>query len=228
MGHPVRFASFGGRCQGYLAVPEAGHGPGVVVVQEWWGLVPHIESVCDRLAAAGYVALAPDHYRGVSTTEPDEAAKLMMALQVESVGLDLAGAAEYLLTRDDVDGDGIGVVGFCMGGGLALLGPTVYRRIVAASAFYPAMPWESYHPDWARYSGKEALVHLAQHDDPSTPARVGAYRHAIEAAGGRVTVVDYPGTAHAFFNDARPEVYDGAAATAAWDRTLDLFARRLG
>ena len=228
MGESVRFASFGGQCEGYLAVPASGSGPGVVVIQEWWGLVPHIESVCDRLAAAGYVALAPDHYRGVSATEPDEAGKLMIGLRVAAAGDDIAGAAEYLLTRDDVVGDGVGAMGFCMGGGLALLAPTVYRRIVATSAFYPAMPWPDYRPDWSRYAGKEALVHLAEHDDPGTPGRVAAYREAIEAAGGTVVVEDYPGTQHAFFNDDRPEVYSAEASVLAWDRTLALFARRLG
>ena len=228
MADSIRFASFNGRCQGVIAVPETGHGPGVVVVQEWWGLVPHIADVCDRLATAGYVALAPDHYRGVTTTEPDEAAKLMMAVNVGRVAEDLAGAAEYLLTRDDVDGDAVGCVGFCMGGGLALLAPTAYRRIVATSAFYPAMPWSDYHPDWSRYAGKEALVHLAERDDPAQPERVRAYGEQIEAAGGEITVFEYPGTDHAFFNDARPEVHDAAASALAWERTLDLFSRRLG
>lgn len=228
MGELVRFASFGGQCEGYLAIPASGSGPGVVVIQEWWGLVPHIESLCDRLAAEGYVALAPDHYRGVRTTEPDEAGKLMMGLNVAAAADDLAGAAEYLLTRDDVAGDAVGVVGFCMGGGLALLAPTTYRRIVATSAFYPAMPWPDYQPDWSRYAGKAALVHLAEHDDPAQPARVAEYGAAIEAAGGSIVVETYPGTSHAFFNDSRPEVYQQEAAALAWRRTLDLFASRLG
>ena len=227
MGEQVRFASFGGQCQGFLSVPVSGSGPGVVVIQEWWGVVPHIESVCDRLAEAGYVALAPDHYRGVSTTEPDEAGKLMIGLKVKEAGDDLAGAAEYLLTREDVSGDAVGCVGFCMGGGLALLAPTVYRRIVATSAFYPAMPWPDYRPDWTRYAGKEALVHLAEHDDPAQPGRVAEYQAAIEAAVGEVVVEQYPGTEHAFFNDSRPEVFAADASALAWRRTLDLFARRL-
>ncbi len=228
MGEIVRFASFGGQCQGYLAVPASGHGPGVVVIQEWWGLVPHIESVCDRLAEAGYVAVAPDHYRGVRTTEPDEAGKLMIGLQVARAGEDIAGAAEYLLTLDSVAGDGVGVVGFCMGGGLALLGPTVYRRIVCTSAFYPATPWPDYHPDWSRYAGKTALVHLAEHDDPAMPERIAGIRAQIERVGGELVAYDYPGTSHAFFNDARPEVYQGDASALAWGRTLELFASRLG
>jgi carboxymethylenebutenolidase len=186
MGELVRFASFGGQCEGYLAIPASGSGPGVVVIQEWWGLVPHIESLCDRLAAEGYVALAPDHYRGVRTTEPDEAGKLMMGLNVAAAADDLAGAAEYLLTRDEVAGDAVGVVGFCMGGGLALLAPTTYRRIVATSAFYPAMPWPDFQPDWSRYAGKAALVHLAEHDDRPSP--VGWRVRRGHPAGGSIVV----------------------------------------
>ena len=228
MGESVRFASFGGQCGGYLAVPESGSGPGVIVIQEWWGLVPHITNVVDRFAAAGYVALAPDHYRGEHTTEPDEAGKLMMGLRVRAAADDIAGAAEYLLTRDDVVGDAVGSVGFCMGGGLALLAPTAYRRIVATSAFYPAMPWPDYSPDWSRYAGKEALIHKAESDEEHAGPRIAEYAEAIAAAGGTVTIYDYPGSQHAFFNDDRPEVHDSAHSALAWERTLDLFARRLG
>lgn len=228
MADTVSFASFGGRCEGLLAVPAAGHGPGVVLIQEWWGLVPHIDEVADRLAAAGFVVVAPDFYRGEATTEPDEAAKLMLGLKVREAAEDIAGAAEYLLTRDEVDGDRVGVVGFCMGGGLALLGPTAYRHIDCASAFYPAMPWPDYSPDWSRYRGKVAMVHLAEHDSPDTAPAVERYAVEITRAGGEAIVESYPGTQHAFFNDHRPEVYDAAASELAWTRTLDMFRARLG
>ncbi len=228
MGDIVRFASFGGQCSGYLAVPASGSGPGVVVIQEWWGLVPHIQHVADRLAEAGFVALAPDHYRGARATEPDEAGKLMRGLAVTAAADDIAGAAEYLLTRDDVSGESIGCMGFCMGGGLALLGPTAYRHITATSAFYPAMPWPDYSPDWSRYGGKEALIHKAESDEESAGPRITEYVEAMRASGGIATVYDYPGSKHAFFNDDRPEVYDPEYAALAWERTLDLFTRRLG
>jgi len=227
MGQMIEFASNGGRCSGYLAVPGSGAGPGVVVIQEWWGLVPHIEQVADRLAAAGYVALAPDHYRGARTTEPDEAGKLMMGLRVGAAAADIAGAADHLLGRAEVSSPAIGAVGFCMGGGLALLAPTAHDAIVAASAFYPAMPWPDYAPDWARYAGKEAIVNTAESDGGSSGPRIAEYAAAIAAAGGTVTLYDYPGSQHAFFNDHRPEVHDPAHAGLAWQRTLDLFARRL-
>src|ERR1700674_4345032 len=100
MGEMINFPSNGSEGQGYLAVPPSGVGPGVVVIQEWWGIVPHITDVCDRFAAEGFVALAPDLYRGESTTEPDEAGKLMMALNLGQAGRDVAGAIGFLQAHD--------------------------------------------------------------------------------------------------------------------------------
>src|SRR5580658_4756456 len=119
MGEMIEFASNGSAAGGYLALPEGGSGPGVIVIQEWWGLVHHIKDVCDRFAAAGFVALAPDLYRGVSTTEPDEAGKAMMALKLDEAVADMSGAVDALQERSE--GSGVGVIGFCMGGGLALV-----------------------------------------------------------------------------------------------------------
>ena len=208
---------------GVIAIPESGSGPGVIVIQEWWGLVPHIVDVTQRLADAGFVALAVDHYRGAETTEPDEAQKLMLGLDIAQVADDLAAAAVDLLARPEVQGDAIRVVGFCMGGGLALLAPTVSDAICCTSAFYPAMPWPQYSPDWTRYSGKAAMVHKALSDEPGNGPAIAEYAAAIAASGGSVEVFDYPDSVHAFFNDARPEVFQPANASLAWDRTLDLF-----
>lgn len=206
-----------------LAVPASGSGPGVIVIQEWWGLVPHIVDVTQRLADAGFVALAVDHYRGVETTEPDEAQKLMLGLDIALVADDLAAAAADLVARPQVVGDRVGVVGFCMGGGLALLAPTVSDVICCASAFYPAMPWPQYAPDWSRYEGKRAAVHKALSDEPGNGPVIAEYAAAIEAAGGEVDLFEYPDSVHAFFNDARPEVYQEDNAALAWERTLRLF-----
>src|SRR5438046_10553743 len=112
MGEIVRYPSNGAASEGYLAVPAAGGGPGVIVIQEWWGLVPHIRSVADRFADAGFVALAPDLYHGVHTAEPDEAVKLIMGLAMDQAAKDIAGAAEFLAGRAAVHG-AIGTVGFC-------------------------------------------------------------------------------------------------------------------
>jgi len=206
-----------------IAIPASGSGPGVIVIQEWWGLVPHIVDVTQRLADAGFVALAVDHYRGAETTEPDEAQKLMLGLDIALVADDLAAAAADLVARPQVVGDRVGVVGFCMGGGLALLAPTVSDVISCASAFYPAMPWPQYAPDWSRYAGKRAEVHKALSDEPGNGPVIAEYAQAIRAAGGEVELFEYPDSVHAFYNDARPEVYQEANATLAWERTLQLF-----
>ena len=208
---------------GILALPASGSGPAVIVIQEWWGLVPHIQHVVQRFADEGFVALAVDHYRGEETTEPDEAAKLMIGLNIAQVGADLAGAAADLLARDEVVGDRVRVVGFCMGGGLALLGPTVSDAICCTAAFYPAMPWPDYSPDWSRYRGKSAMVHKAESDEAGTGPAIAEYAAAIVENGGTVDLLEYPGSVHAFFNDARPEVFQPDNARLAWDRTVAYF-----
>lgn len=212
---------------GYLAVPEAGRGPGIIVIQEWWGLVPHIKNVADRLAAAGFVALAPDYYRGAQSTEPDEAGKLMMGLKIADVAHDIAVAADHLVRTGLLPGDKVGCLGFCMGGGLALLAPTVSPHIDCTAAFYPAMPWPDYRPLWSNYAGREAMVHQAESDLPSTGPDIARYAAEIAASGGTVVLEEYPGTQHAFFNDDRPEVHHASAAGLAWERTLSMFHRRL-
>ena len=217
----------GAPVDGYLAYPKEGSGPAVLVIQEWWGLVPHIRSVVDRLAEAGFVALAVDHYRGIETTEPDEAQKLMMGLKVEAAGADIAAGAEYLLSLDQVSSSTVGTVGFCMGGGLSLLAPTVSDHITAAVAFYPAMPWPDYHPDWSRFAGKVAMIHKAEADEAHAGPRIAEYQQAIEASGGEVTIFDYPNSDHAFFNDDRPEVYHANHSALAWQRTIDFFHNQL-
>ena len=119
MGAMVSFPSNGGTCDGYLAMPASGSGQGVIVIQEWWGLVDHIRDVTDRFAAEGFVALAPDFFHGAKTDEPDEAVRLLMGLAMDQAAKDIQGSARYLEGLDEVTSDGIGVVGFCMGGGRA-------------------------------------------------------------------------------------------------------------
>ena len=227
MGDRVTFASNGGTCEGYLAVPESGSGPGVVVIQEWWGLVGHITEVADRFATEGFVALAPDFYHGASTTEPDEAMRLLMSLAMDTAAKDIAGAASYLVDRPEVVGSGIGAVGFCMGGSLALWTGTLAPQVVAVSGFYPAVPWDRMSPVWSSYAGKHVQIHCSEEDGTSAADGIQTAVSAIEAAGGEVTTFDYPGTSHAFFNDERPEVHDAAASALAWGRTLDLLRTTL-
>src|SRR6185436_20348387 len=119
MGERVEFPSNGHTCSGYFAAPESGQGPAVVVIQEWWGLVPHIEDLVERFAREGFVAVAPDLYHGQKTKSPDDAMKLLMELDVERAGKEIAGAGNYLLSRAECSSSKYGVVGFCMGGALA-------------------------------------------------------------------------------------------------------------
>lgn len=228
MGELVTFASNGDTAEGYLSIPEGGSGPGVVVIQEWWGLVPHVRDVADRLAGEGFVVLAPDLYRGVTTTEPDEAMRLLMGLAMDRAAKDIAGAAAYLAERPETTGDAVGCVGFCMGGSLALWSATLSERIVATVGFYPAVPWERMSPTWSSYDGKAAMIHASEEDGGPEAEGVQAAKAAIEAAGGTCTVHGYPGTKHAFYNDSRPEVYDPEAASLARERTLALLRERLG
>ena len=133
--------------------PGAAPGPGVIVIQEWWGLVDHIEDVCDRFAAAGFVALAPDLYHGqkVQPGEPDEAGKAMMAMKMDQAARDMSGAVDEVLRRST--GDNVGVIGFCMGGGLALVLATQRPDAVAAVVpCYGIIPWPDAQPDYAAMS----------------------------------------------------------------------------
>ena len=228
MGELISFESNGGTTDGYLALPPPNSGPWtpVIVIQEWWGLVGHIKSVADRIAAEGFVALAPDLYHGASTSEPDEARRLLMGLAMDQAGRDMAGAAAYLAAREDTT-DSVGVVGFCVGGSLALWVGTLSDQIGAVAAFYPTIPWERMPREWSNYNGKYVAIHCDEADGTSAAPGIQQARTAIERAGGHCTLYDYPGTEHAFFNDDRPEVYDSEAAALAWARTLELFRDRL-
>src|SRR6185369_14593879 len=140
----VEFSSNGNRTEGYLAIPVSGDGPGIVVLQEWWGLVDHIKSVCDRFAGEGFVALAPDLFHGKTTKSPDEAGKLMMALRIDEAEKDLAGAVEYLLQHDAVSFAKAGTIGFCMGGALSLYAASKNSKVGACVVFYGGHP--NVHP----------------------------------------------------------------------------------
>src|SRR5919107_395949 len=145
----------------YISLPPAGSGPGVVVIQEWWGLVPHVRNVADRLAAQGFVAVAPDLYRGKQTAEPDEAGKLVMEMQLEQAAKDMAAAVDALLAMPETTGEGVGVVGFCVGGGLALFLATL-KPEVAATVCYYGFPRDGMNWDLSAVKGA-VLGHAAGH-----------------------------------------------------------------
>jgi carboxymethylenebutenolidase len=223
MGELVTFPSNGTDGQGYLAVPPSGSGPGVVVLQEWWGLNAQIKEVCDRFAAEGFVALAPDIYRGVETKEPDEAGKLMMALNIEQAAKDMAGAVDFLVAHDAVTSAKVGVTGYCMGGGLALWLATIKPDEIAAVApYYGLIAWPGAQPDYSRLQAP-VQGHYAENDDFAGPAAVAALEAELSALGKRYEFFLYPGTEHAFTNHHRPEVYSEEHSDVAWARTLEFF-----
>lgn len=228
MGELVEFPSNGSTGRGYLATPDVGAGLGLIVIQEWWGLVPHIKDVCDRFAHEGFTALAPDLYRGETTTEPDEAGKLVMALNLERAARDMSGAVDFLVGSDKVRGDGIGVTGFCMGGGLAMM-LALQRNdaIRAVVPFYGFIAWDSVKPDWSKLNAP-VHGHYAEHDDYFGPEQARALEAELKGLGKDVELHIYDGANHAFFNDTRPEVYDEQAASTAWVRTLEFLRAKLG
>ena len=222
MGERVSFKSNGGTCEGYLA---DGGGPGVIVIQEWWGLVPHIEDVADRFAAEGFTALAPDLYHGRASFEPDEAGKLMMALNLGEAGKDLTGAVDFLQER--TGRPKVGVVGYCMGGGLTLVLATLRPEAVAAAApYYGVIPWAEAQPDWSKLSAK-VVGEYAEKDGFAGPDAVRALETQLRDLGKDATLHVHAGADHAFFNDTRPDVYDAAASSLAFGRTLELFRSTL-
>ena len=223
-GQNIEFSSNGGTTTGYLAIPEKGKGPGVVVIQEWWGLVDHIKDICDRLAAEGYVALAPDLYHGKTTKSPDEAGKLMMAIQIDQTEKDLRGAVDYLLNHDATTGNKMGIVGFCMGGALALYAASKNPNIGACVVFYGGHP--KVKPDLPNLQAPVLGIY-AERDTFVTPASVRDLERQLKELGKPVEVHIYPNVDHAFFNDQRPEVYDEKAAQDGWRRTIQFFATHL-
>lgn len=224
MGAMVEFAANGRTTGGYLATPASGSGPGVVVIQEWWGLVPHVKEVADRFAGEGFVALAPDLYHGRSTTSPDEAGKLMMALEIDRAERDLRGAIDYLLARDDVAGTRVGTVGFCMGGQLSLFAACANASVGACVDFYGIHP--NVAPDLA---GLEAPVlgFFAERDGFVTPEAARKLEADLRAAGKEVEITIFDGADHAFFNDSRPDVYHAGYAAECWTRMVAFYRRHL-
>lgn len=230
MGEPIEFPSNGSHAHGYLAVPAGGSegSIGVLVIQEWWGLVDQIKHTCDRFSEAGFTALAPDLYNGteVPLTEPDEAAKRMMAMKMGEAAKQLSGSVDELLRRTGATK--VGVVGFCMGGGLALV--LACQRPDAVSAVVPAygvIPWADAHPD---YSKMEAVVegHVAALDGSFSPDAAHALEAQLTGLGKQASFFVYPGVDHAFFNEDRPEVYNADAAAMLWERTVAFLRAQLG
>ena len=223
-GEMVDFSTNGQSSPGYLAIPESGKGLGVIVIQEWWGLVPHIRDVCDRFAAEGFVALAPDLYHGATTTSPDEAGRLMMALRIDQAEKDLQGAVGFLLDHPGISGRKVGCVGFCMGGQLALFAVSKNPLIGACVDYYGIHP--NVHPDFANLEAP-VLGFFGEQDSFVTPDAAKKLGSELSRLGKKVDFTIFPDVGHAFFNDSRKDVYNEALAKKTWMRMVEFFRQNL-
>lgn len=222
----ITFASNGDEAHGYLALPGTGTGPGLIVIQEWWGLTDHIASLADRFAREGFVALAPDLYGGRTTHDAEEAGRLMQELPVERAARDLRGAVDYLLSHEAVSGDRLGAVGFCMGGGFVLsLAAQEGERIAAAVPFYGVLQTE---PDWSNLRAR-VQGHYGEQDSFVPVDAVRAQFQAIAATTGVQPELHLYPAGHAFLNDENLlGTYNAEQAGVAWERALAFLHSALG
>ncbi len=219
----IEFSANGQSVPGYLAMPDDKNmHPGIVVIQEWWGLVPHIMNVAERFAREGFVALVPDLYHGKKSTEPDEARKLVMALDHRRAVEEIAASARYLKGMDRITPKKVGVVGFCMGGGLALAAAAHDGDVGATVDFY-GRPLDA--NDTAKLHAP-VLGLYAEHDHGTTPEMLKAFEQELAKSKVPYEIHVYPGTQHAFFNDTR-EAYNAEAAKDTWQKTLAWFRKYL-
>ncbi|HEY8518108.1 MAG TPA: dienelactone hydrolase family protein [Candidatus Binatia bacterium] len=211
----------GKTCPAYLTEPAGKPGaPGVVLIQEWWGLNDQIKGLADRLANEGYRVLVPDLYRGKVTAVVDEANHLMTNLDFVDAGTqDVRGCAQHLKKASSK----VGVSGFCMGGALTVIAAVHVPEVDAAVCFYGIPPKEAADPAKVRVPFQG---HFANQDDWCTPAAVDVLEAGLKQSGVQHEIHRYDAQ-HAFMNEARPEVYDAQAAKLAWQRTLDFFGRTL-
>jgi carboxymethylenebutenolidase len=220
----IEYPADGVSAPGYLAQPDdaAAH-PGVIVIQEWWGLDDHIKSIADRFALVGFIALAPDLYRGSFATEPDEARKLVMNMNREQAIKDLMGAVKSLQAMAEVSPKKVGCIGFCMGGALTLALAAASSDVAAAAPFYAG-----FQPRAGDIARIEAEMFCAfGGDDAGIPMEnVQRFEATLKDTGRNAVVKVYEGAPHSFFNDSR-DSYRPEAAKDAWERSLALFRRVL-
>ena len=215
-GKMIEFRANGRMAAGYLAIPSQ-PGPGLIVIQEWWGLVDHIKDLVNRFAAEGFVALAPDLFHGDMTKSPDQAGKLLMALNIAEAGKDIRGAARHLLAIPEVQPKKVGAIGFCMGGQLALYAATEFPdEISAAIDFYGIHPKVTISSEKLRVP---VQAHFAKRDNSVPEPQAREFVNELKSGGKTIDGYFYDAD-HAFFNDTRPEVYNPDAANLAWTRSL--------
>ena len=223
----VSFGSNGGTVDGYLVKPEDGQAhPGVVMIQEWWGVEDHIKELAERLARQGYTVLAPDLYHGKVVDEPDEAGKAMMALNKGAAVQEIGKAVEYLKTRSDARADKIGVVGFCMGGMLAWKAAETQDGAIAAVASFYGAGYQPTAEDMAKVTAP-ALVVWGGQDGSIPPADREHIASLLQQQGKTHKTLLYPAAGHAFMNDKHGAL-EPESAQQAWSELLAWFKQYLG
>jgi len=221
VGENVTFKANGGTTSGFLARPASGKGPGVIVIQEWWGLNDQVKGVADMLAREGFTALAPDFYhgKGAKIGEPDAAEKLMMELfKANTAAKDARGAAQYLAKHPATSSSKVGVIGFCMGGGLALLTAAEAQEVIGAvvdcygvGMNLDATAAKIKAPVLGIFGGKDGGV---------SPQAVATLEKTLESNGVKFEKHVYPEADHAFLNEQRKDAYRPADAKDAWSKIL--------
>jgi carboxymethylenebutenolidase len=221
----VEFQSNGDTATGYLAEPESGRGPGVIVLQEWWGMDDSVRRYADRFAEAGFFALAPDLYHGETTEQPDEAEQKMMAMNMDQATKDMRGAVDFLKDQEGVEGDSIGAVGFCLGGGLAVWAASAHDDVGAVVTYYYVMPHGK--PDFSKVNAP-VLGHFGTSDDFVPVDDAKELEKELNDAGADASFEFYEGAGHAFANDHdRLGTYDEQKSDSAWQKTVDFLKRHL-
>jgi carboxymethylenebutenolidase len=230
MGETISFASNGDTASGYLATPASTPAPGVLVLQEWWGLNPQIKGVGDRLAGEGFVALVPDLYHGelAEHTEMDKAAALMDAMPLDRAARDMSGAIDALLANPAVSGTSVGVIGFCMGGMLTLVVAAQHGDRIGAAAPWYGAPLGDNAPDWNGLTAP-VLGHFAEKDAFFPTPAVLELEKTLKGMGKDVTFEVFPGLGHAFGNEENPlGTHDEQATRQAWAHTMEFLRAKLG
>jgi len=208
---------------GYLALPGRANAPGIVVIQEWWGVQDQIRGICDRLAAAGYAALAPDLYNGVTVPyhDPDAANREMSSLDFLGATDQMVRGAAQFLKRS---GGKVGLTGFCLGGAVTIIGAVRVPELAAGVCFYGIPPKAAADPAQLKIP---LQGHFANEDDWCTPAAVDGFEAACKAAGKSAEIFRYAAK-HGFVNEQRPDVHERKCAEEAWGRMLGFWSKHLG
>lgn len=214
----------GQEAHGYLVAPvEGGKHPGLIVIQEWWGLNDHIKDIAGRFAEEGYVVLAPDLFDGKVTKDPEQAAQYMQNLDQSRALQVLNACVDFLKNEPNVNADNIGVTGFCMGGAFALLLAVDNQNIKASAPFYGDIPPD----DVLKNLSAPVLFIGAENDSWITPEKMSRLKNAMDKYGKEGEVKVYSGAGHAFFNDTRPDAYNKEAAEDAWERVTRFLSEKL-